>query len=111
MLQHKGFDPILPDGSFGAELFLFRATDVVVVLHLLLTSTANTGHRCTAFAAEYLAEQNVIHLGFFVGTGLLVEGQQILNLIEHIHIYDGWHGIFDTDFTVVFISTDVLLVL
>ena len=57
MLQHQMLDPVLPDGPFGAELLLFGAADVVVVLHPLLAGAADTGHVCAAFAAENFAEQ------------------------------------------------------
>ena len=111
MLQYKAFNPVLPDSPLGAELFLFGATDVIVMLHLLFAGTADTGHHSTALTAEQLAEQDVIHLGLFVCACFLIEGQQILDLVEHIHIYDGRHGVFDADFSVVFVGADVFLVL
>ena len=111
MLQYECFNPVLPDSSLGAELFLCGAADVVVMFHLLFAGTADTGHAGTAFAAEYLAEQDVIHLGLFVCASLLIKYQQILNFIEYIHIYDGWHRVFNADFAVVFVGADVFLVL
>ena len=111
MFQYKGFNPALPDSPLGAELFLLGAADVVVMLHLLLAGAADTGHAGTTFATKDFAEQDVIHLGLFVGTSLLIECQQILNLIEHIHIDDRRHGVFNADFAVVFVGANVFLVL
>ncbi len=93
MLQYKSFNPILPDGPLGAELFLLGTADVVVMLHLLLTGSTDTGHAGTAFAAEYLAEEDVIHFRFFVcacflmtillyGTIACWDRQVLLNMIE-----------------------------
>ena len=95
MLQHQMLDPVLPDGPFGAELLLFGAADVVVVLHMLLAGAADTGHVCAAFATEDFAEQQVIHLRLFMTGGLLVDGQQLLHPVEHLRLHDGRHGIFD----------------
>lgn len=109
MLQNKGFNPVLPNSPLVAELFLFGAKDVVVMLYFLLAGSADTGHSGTAFSTEYLAKQDIIHFGLFVGTSFLIKGQQVLNFIEHIHIYDGRHRIFYTDFTIVFVGANPCL--
>jgi len=111
--RHSGYEyyaPILPNSSLGAELFLFGPADVVVMLHLLLAGPANAGHHRTALATEQFAKQNVIYLRLFVCACFLIECQQILNLIEDIYIHNRRHGVLDSYFPVVFISTDVLLV-
>ena len=111
MLQYKGFNPVLSDSPLGTELFLFGAADVVMMLHFLLAGAADAGHTGTTLAAKDLAEEDVIHLGLFVCASFLIKGQQILDLIEHIHIYDWRHRVFNADFAIVFVSADVFLVL
>ena len=111
MLQYECFSPVLPDSPLFAELFLLGAADVVVMLHLLLAGATDAGHAGTTLAAENFTEEDVIRLGLFMCACFLIECQQILNLIEHIHIYDGRYGIFNADFAIVFVCADVLLVL